>query len=52
MLLTMLVAQGGGLFLGATVPQPKTALAIATIFMLCMMLWCAHARVHFEALHM
>lgn len=38
MLLTMLVAQSVGLLLGATVMNPKTALALATIFMLCVML--------------
>mmetsp|Transcript_8214 Transcript_8214/g.14078 ORF Transcript_8214/g.14078 Transcript_8214/m.14078 type:complete len:703 (-) Transcript_8214:560-2668(-) len=38
MLLTMLTAQSAGLLIGATVMNAKTALAFATVFMLCIML--------------
>ncbi len=38
MILTMLVAQSFGLFIGANVQNPRTALACASVLMLCMML--------------
>jgi hypothetical protein len=38
MLLTLLVAQSCGLLLGATMSSMRTSLAVATIFMLCVML--------------